>query len=137
MCQAAGDGINARDLSIGLLGHPAASFAAHQPTPVTDQQDGRLRYGLSFAIASSHRFNLNHREGEAPTRETPRGNLGIFLDETRSYGNRRGAWLEEGLIRSAGYEGGWSRAARRWASSASSKRRKASFNTSLAQLSVT
>lgn len=53
MRQAAGDGINARGFSICLLAHPPACFVMHEPTPVTDQQSGKIGFMKSGHITSS------------------------------------------------------------------------------------
>ena len=44
MRQAAGDGINARGFFISLLAHPPTCFVMHEPTPVTDQQSGKIGF---------------------------------------------------------------------------------------------
>jgi hypothetical protein len=43
MRQTAGNGINARGVSIGVFGHPAACLAMHEAASVTDFEDLRFR----------------------------------------------------------------------------------------------
>jgi hypothetical protein len=46
MREAAGQGINADGISVGLFGHPAACFTMDKAAPVADLQDPRLVFYL-------------------------------------------------------------------------------------------
>jgi hypothetical protein len=63
MLQAAGDRINAGSVSVGLLRHPAARVAMHEPTVVTDQQDWRiwLRRSRHLSLVPLGDIAVDHR----------------------------------------------------------------------------